>query len=60
MKSLYISVYRYSVLSDIERITQGRNILYYQTLNRSQDTDICVLVDTRQIIGQIAGYSGQT
>ena len=34
-----------------------------QILNRSQDTDICLLVDTGQmtdqITGQIAGYSGQ-
>ena len=33
--------------------------LYYRTLNRSQDTDICVSVDTGQNTGQIAEYSGQ-
>ena len=40
--------------------SQDKNILCYGTLNRSQDTDICVLVDTGQITRQIAGYSGQT
>ena len=40
--------------------SQDKNILCYQTLNRSQDTDICVLVNIGQITGQIAGYSGQT
>ena len=35
-------------------------ILCYQTLNISQDMDLHVLVDTGLIIGQIAGYSGQT
>ena len=40
------------------------NILCYRALNGFQDTDICVLVDTRwitrQITVQIAGQSGQT
>ena len=44
--------------------SQDKDSSCYGTLNRSQDTDICVLVDTgkitRQITGQIAGYSGQT
>ena len=41
-----------------------KDISCYRTLNRSQDTDICVLVDIGQITGwitgRIAGYSGQT
>ena len=35
--------------------SQDKDIFGYGTLNRSQDTDICVLVDTGQITGQIAG-----
>ena len=38
--------------------SQDKDILCYRTLNKSQDTDICVLVETGQITGQIAGYSG--
>ena len=48
----------------ISKGSQDKDISCYQTLNRSQDTDICVLVDTGRIIGQItgqiAGCSGQT
>ena len=47
----------------ISKGSQDKDILCYQILNRSQDTDICLLVDTGQmtdqITGQIAGYSGQ-
>ena len=47
----------------ISKRLQEKDISCYQTMNKSQDTDICVLVDTgritEQITGQIAGYSGQ-
>ena len=48
----------------ISKGLQDDNILCYRTLNSSQDTDICVLVDigriTGQITRQITGYGGQT
>ena len=48
----------------ISKSSQDTNILSYRILNKSQDSDICVLVDIRritgQITGQITGYSGQT
>ena len=48
----------------ISKGSQDKDIPCYQTLNGSQDTDICVVVDigqiTVQITLQIAGYSGQT
>ena len=44
----------------ISKGSQDKDISCYRILNRSQDTDICVLLDTGQITGQIAGYSGQT
>ena len=37
---------------------QDKDISCYGTLNRSQNTDICVLADTGRITGQIAGYTG--
>ena len=37
-----------------------RTFHVYRTLNRSQDTDICVLMDIGQITEQIAGCSEQT
>ena len=61
-----LSEYLYTdILCDlISKGSQDKDILWYQTLNGSQDIDICVLVDTRWITGlitgQIAGYSGQT
>ena len=61
-----LSEYLYTdILCDwISKRPQDKDILGYGTLNRSQDTDICVLVDivqiTGQTIGQIAGYRGQT
>ena len=42
------------------KASQDEDILCYQTLYRSHDADISVLVDTGQITGQIAGYCGQT
>ena len=48
----------------ISKSSQDKDVVCYRILNGSQDTDICVLVDirwiTRHIIGQTAGYSGQT
>ena len=35
----------------ISKGSQDKDILCYRTLNRSKDTDICVLVDTRRITG---------
>ena len=56
--SVYLNT---DILCDwISKGSQDKDISCYQTLNRSQDTDICVLVDIGQITGQIAGYSGQT
>ena len=55
-----LSEYLYTdILCDwISKGLQDKDILCYGTLNRSQDTDICVLVDAGQITEQIAGYSG--
>ena len=48
----------------ISKGSQDNDSSCYRTLHRSQDTDICVLMDTRwitvQITGEMAGYSGQT
>ena len=61
-----LSGYLYTdILCDwISKGSQDKDILCHRTLNKSQDTDICVLVGieqiTGQITGQIAGYSGQT
>ena len=48
----------------ISKGSQDKDILCYRILNRSQDTDICVLVNTGRITGEITGqiaeYSGQT
>ena len=48
----------------ISKTSQDKDIFRYRILNRSQDIDICVLVDigriTGHITGQTAGYSGQT
>ena len=64
VKLCKLSEYLYTdILCDwISKGSQDKDISCYGTLNRSQDTDICVLVDigriTGQIAGQIAGYSG--
>ena len=61
-----LSEYFYTdILRDlISKGSQDKGILCYRILNRSQNTDICVLLDIGQIIGHItgqtAGYSGQT
>ena len=62
-----LSEYLYTdILCDlISKGSQDKDISCCGTLNRSQDTDIClVLVDIGWITGQIteliAGYSGQT
>ena len=57
-----LSEYLYTdILCDwVSKGSQDKATSCYETLNRSQDTDICVLVDIGQITGQIAGYSGQT
>ena len=61
-----LSEYLYTeILHDwTSKESQDKDISCYQTLNRSQDIDIHVLVDTGWITGQItrqsAGYSGQT
>ena len=59
--SLNISTQIFCVIC-ISKGSQDKDILCYGTLNRSQDIDICVLVDigqiTGQITGQIAGYGG--
>ena len=67
--TLCISIYRH--LCDwISKGSQDKDISCYRTLKRSQDTDICVLMDIGQITrrstgqitgqntGQIVGYSG--
>ena len=59
-----LSEYLYTdILCDgISKGSQVKDISCYGTLNRSQDTDICVLVNIGEISGQIteqiAGYSG--
>ena len=39
----------------ISKGSQDKDVLCYGTLNKSQDTDICVLADIGQITGQIMG-----
>ena len=59
-----LSEYLYAdILCDwISKGSRDKDITCYGTLNRSKDTDICMLVDIgqtiEQITEQIAGYSG--
>ena len=57
---LYEYLYTYILRDWTSKGTQDKDGLCHQILNGSQDTDICVLVDTRQITGQIPGYSVHT